>query len=187
MKSLTITILLSMSFLVGCEIEEDESSINEDRADNAPSSECEDNEDNNGPNNSVIVLEPLTDCDGTGGVVSGSLFPGQQDWFSYTAEDVLGCLVDPTVSIARGGVEVCMFPECTNSATEFTCPAGTLATSIENNVGTLEGCCSPFAFGNTFKIDDLNCVGADEDVTTFIRVSSLLSDSCTEYTVEYNY
>ncbi len=137
------------------------------------------------PNNSENVatplmgMEPFTDCDDTGGTVSGALDSSDEDWYTYTAEDVSLCSVDPTLSIATGNVEVCLFLVCIEGAEEITCPMGSTAT----DVGTLSGCCSTSGF-----TVDLNCNGPiSDDATNFIRVKSASQDSCTTYSVGYHY
>lgn len=147
--------------------------------------ECDDPSEPNDTENTSTVLADITDCDGTGGTVSGAADADDEDWYSYTAEDVfndgiLTCSVDPTVSIATGNVEVCLFLSCTDKETEFTCPDGTTATTV----GTIEGCCST----SGFTVDDLNCLDTfSEDATNFIRVKSASQDSCETYSVGFHY
>lgn len=127
---------------------------------------------------------PIEDCDGDGGMISGVIAPGDTDWFTYQGDDVIGCSVDPTRSFTNGGgLRLCKFIRCVDSGatTEFTCPGGTTeATSPEGR----DGCCS----ASGFTIDDVNCTGTlDEDTEVFIRVDRPTGTGCTSYSVSYHY
>lgn len=147
--------------------------------------ECDDpSEPNDTENTSTALVSPMppfTDCDDTGGTVSGAVDSEDEDWYSYTAVDDGFCVVDPTVTVATGNVEVCLFLKCTDTdaTEEITCPAGSTATTV----GTIEGCCGT----SGFEID-FNCDGTgDETATNFIRVKSAGQDSCETYSVGYHY
>lgn len=143
---------------------------------------CDDPSEPNNSENMATALTgpvPFTDCDDTGGAASGALDSADEDWFSYSPIDTLGCTVDPTVSIATGNVEVCLFLKCMKGTEEITCPSGTTATTV----GTIDGCCGT----GEFEID-FDCDGPGTDnATNFIRVKSMSQETCEPYTIGYHY
>ncbi len=141
--------------------------------------DCGDPSEPNNSENMATGLMAITDCDSSGGTVSGALDSTDEDWFTYAATDDSFCTIDPTLSIATGSVEVCLFLVCAEGTEEIACPMGATAT----DVGTLSGCCSTSGFTIGFDCDG---PGTD-NATNFIRVKSASQDSCTTYSVGYHY
>ncbi|MBL4633366.1 MAG: hypothetical protein JKY56_05815 [Kofleriaceae bacterium] len=141
--------------------------------------ECDDPSEPNNSENMATALAGIDDCDGSGGTVSGALDSTDEDWYTYAVEDT-NCLLDPTILIATGNVEVCLFFVCTSGTEDFTCPKGSMAT----DVGTLSGCCSTSSFD--IGVFGFDCDGAADDSTTnFMRVKSASQNSCETYSVGY--
>ncbi len=146
--------------------------------------DCSDPNEDNNTSATAFALVPsngsFTDCDDTGGTISGAAQNTDLDWFTYSAEDVNFCGVDPTVSIASGNVEVCLFVTCTGATTELTCPQGT----TDATDGALVGCCST----SGFTIDSFNCDGTlSDDATSHIRVKAAQENMCIAYSIGYHY
>ncbi|MEM6788062.1 MAG: hypothetical protein AAF715_11145 [Myxococcota bacterium] len=127
---------------------------------------------------------PIEDCDGDGGMVSGTLGPGDFDWFTYEGDDVFMCVVDPTRSFTSSGpLRLCKFVACTdpNATTTFTCPSGTVDAQ---SAGGRAGCCGMAGF----EIDDLDCTGTlDENAEVWVRIDRPSGTGCDSYTLSYHY
>ena len=126
----------------------------------------------------------VEDCDGDGGSITGTIAPGDVDWFTYDGDDTTFCVVNPerTISQSQTGIRLCKFIECVGGGTTITCPGGTTdATSPEGRVG----CCSNAGF----EVSDVNCPGLDENTHVYIRVDQPGGDSstCNDYTLTYHY
>lgn len=142
------------------------------------------------PNESEATAWPLQmgaieDCDGDGDSITGTLAPGDVDWFFYEGDDTTFCVVDPTRSFtqSQSGLRLCKYVECLNGNTELSCPGGT--SEDTSGQGRL-GCCGM----SGFDITDVNCSGtADEHVYVYIRVDQPGSgpQSCNDYTLSYHY
>jgi len=128
--------------------------------------------------------DPIEDCDGDGGMVTGVIGPGDSDWFTYIGDDTLGCVVDAQRSFSSDGpLRICKFVRCVDNGatTSFSCPSGTAsATSPEGR----DGCCGT----SGFEIDDVDCSGTlDEDAEVFIRIDRESGTGCTSYSLSYHY
>jgi hypothetical protein len=126
-------------------------------------------------------LPDLTDCDLLGGdpTVSGVLRSGADvDWYKYSGDDSIGCLVDPTRDF-EGGARLCKFADCADgSEGTMTCGGGSSdATSPDG----LPGCCSDAGFSM-----DVDCDSIDDDATIYMRFD-LPHDACLAYTLTYHY
>ncbi len=151
--------------------------------------ECEG--DDTEPNDTQLGAQMLpnsTDCDydpknpvpGEGGLISGAVISGNEDWFTYSAEDVTGCAIDPHLVLV-GNVQVCMLFNCLEGDTELTCPNGTTAVG-----GGQIGCCGD----SSFDVEDYNCTGIvnfDESSQVHLQVTPLSTDTCETYTIEYSF
>jgi len=128
--------------------------------------------------------EPIEDCDGDGGMITGVIGPGDTDWFTYVGNDTLGCVVDATRSFSSDApLRLCKFVRCVDNGatTSFSCPGGTVSAT---SPGGRDGCCGT----SGFDIDDINCSGTlDEDAEVLIRVDRESGTGCTSYSLSYHY
>ena len=127
--------------------------------------------------------DPIDDCDGDGGSITGTLAPGDVDWFYYQGNDAL-CVVDPTRSLSQsqGGARLCKYAECVSGTLTVDCPSGTTTdTSPEGR----SGCCGSSGFDI-----DVNCAGTiDDDTLIYIRIDQPGggAEVCNDYTLAYHY
>jgi hypothetical protein len=129
-------------------------------------------------------LGNITDCDSTGGSLSGLLeTPSAVDWYRYHGQSTVSfCIVDPTRSVTSSdAIRVCKYAVCDNQqSTTITCPQGTTSdTSPEGR----DGCCGSGGF--TMKV---SCGGAftPNTSTVFIRIDQAASN-CVTYSMMYHY
>ncbi|HHH31915.1 MAG TPA: hypothetical protein ENK57_26705 [Polyangiaceae bacterium] len=133
----------------------------------------------------ALKMGSIEDCDGDGDSITGTIAPGDVDWFFYEGDDTAFCVVDPTRSLTQtqGGIRLCKFFECLNGQTQVSCPNGTTS---EQSPEQRPGCC-----GTTgFEVSDLNCQNtADEHVYVYIRLDQPGGDAstCNEYSMAYHY
>ncbi|MFK7988423.1 MAG: hypothetical protein AB8I08_20545 [Sandaracinaceae bacterium] len=105
------------------------------------------------------------------GNVSSGISNGDEDWFSYTVEDVTGGLIRPRVDLvteAPGSenLQLCAFYECDSEGdSTISCREGEEAT-----LGGLDGCCSENASGTEMVELSPNCTSFNESGTVFVRV-----------------
>jgi hypothetical protein len=135
-----------------------------------------------------LSIAPISDCDGDGGVISGTVAgPSDVDWFTYRGDDTGTCSVDPYVffDTADPGVRICVFLECVAGATELTaCPQGS-DTSV--SPGGRQGCCSTSGFDIA---DNFNCSGSmDDDAYVYMRIDHPQAppEICDSYVLSYHY
>lgn len=128
--------------------------------------------------------DPIEDCDGDGGSITGVIGPGDSDWFTYIGDDTLGCVVDAQRSFSSDApLRICKFIRCIDSGatTSFSCPSGTISAT---SPGGRDGCCG----SSGFEIDDVDCSGTlDEDTEVFIRIDRESGPGCTSYSLSYHY
>lgn len=136
------------------------------------------------PNDSEAAASNLgsaTDCDGTGGTVSGVLAgTGDVDWYLYRATDEIGCSVDPSRTFSPpGGARLCKFAQCTGGgAADVTCQLGS---SPATSPSGRPGCCHT----QSFSID-IDCSGVDDDAQIYLRVDRPVN-VCTAYSIVFHY
>jgi len=132
----------------------------------------------------ALAGDPIEDCDGDGGTITGVIGPGDSDWFTYVGDDTIGCVVDPERTFnAEGPLRLCKFLRCVDNGatTTFTCPSGT---TDATSPGGRDGCCGT----SGFQIDDVDCSGTiDEDTEVFIRIDRPSGTGCTSYSLSYHY
>ena len=146
-------------------------------------------DDPNEPNNGEIqaaVLDPITDDDGQGSMVSGELQSTTDiDWFRYEGSDTTFAVVSPYAQINVNSLELCMYAECINGLenTSVTCNEGTTQQPSPNG---RPGCCGTDTGG--FELN-LSCGGtfSDDSALIFISVDGSEPGVCQEYTVSYHY
>ncbi len=133
-----------------------------------------------------LKAEAISDWDGAGDSISGTIAGGADiDWFYYEGNDQIGYVVDPSrqVSTDFGGLRLCVFFQCLNGSTTFTCPPSTTpATSPHNR----DGCCATTGF----VVEDLDCTGSwDEHAYVYMRVDDPkgVPDTCADYVLSYHY
>lgn len=104
----------------------------------------------------------LTDCDDSGGTMTGTLAGGGDvDVWAWSATDTLGCVVHPTVS-SDDVLRLCMFAQCVSGGSA-TCREG-----YPSEFDGVPGCCQ-----NTPGVVDLDlsCDGSADDATLWVRVA----------------
>ncbi|MBW2453903.1 MAG: hypothetical protein JRI68_05315 [Deltaproteobacteria bacterium] len=133
-----------------------------------------------------LKAEAISDNDGDGDTISGTIAGGADiDWFYYEGNDKPIYVVNPTRGLSSdfSGLRLCVFFQCLNGDTLFTCPQSTTpATSPHNR----EGCCGTAGF----EVEDLDCTGTwDEHAYVYIRVDDPngATDTCADYVVSYHY
>lgn len=137
-----------------------------------------------------LTMAPIGDCDGEGGDISGTIAPGDVDWFTYEGDDSLTCQVDPTRTFASGGdLRLCKFAECVGALanTVVNCPSGT---SAEVSPQGRPGCCANegFTLSGDLLGNDVNCTGtSDEHIFIYVRIDASAADTCDDYTLAYHY
>ena len=140
--------------------------------------------DSNEPNETSaaatsLSMDPVSDDDGSGGAFTGTAQGVDEDWFTYEGSDDIGNVVDPTVEVVGGAVEVCMYMDCVNPGPQTAdCPNGTTA----DMDGELAGCCATSGF-----TVDLDCTGISDDANIYIRVKATSSGVCESYSMSYHY
>lgn len=147
------------------------------------------NSDPGEPNNEdelhAYKLAAIDCSDGNGGNIYGVLADGSDvDWFEYTGNKSLSCIVDGYGSIVEGAgnLRLCQYFECLSGVTEVTCPVGSIADVSPNG---RDGCCGT----SDFDVTDLNCKGAlENNINVFIRVDDPSDQAmCLSYTIAYHY
>jgi hypothetical protein len=144
---------------------------------------CNDPNDVGGSEPSAKNLGTITDNDSDGssfsGVVNGA---ADIDFYRFTGTDTFGYSVDPTLTSASSGVEMCMYVACLGgSGIDFQgCTGGAQATSGIGN----PGCCFTAPGSTTLSF---NCLStSDESATVFMRVKQT-GNLCLPYTASYHY
>jgi hypothetical protein len=141
---------------------------------------------NSEANAASLASQPISDCNGTGGIVNGTINGSSDvDWYTYAASDELGCVVDPTRTLTSisGGVRLCKYAECYMGATNVTCPIGT---TQETSPDGRSGCCANFGF----QFDDLDCADTfSDDAFIYIRVDqpAAQANTCNHYAIDFHY
>jgi hypothetical protein len=143
------------------------------------------------PNDSEAAAHPLSatpiiDCNYAGDSVSGTISgSGDADWYKYSGDDTLLCVVDPSRSITatNAGLRVCKFVECEVGPTQVnSCPANATA---ETSPDGRAGCCA----GADFDMTDFDCPDVtDDNVTVYIRIDQpgAVATTCNDYTLAYH-
>lgn len=126
-----------------------------------------------------LSATPVGDANGDGGSFTGAAFGADLDWFTYEGSDKLGAIVDPTVGVTSGAVEVCMFMACLEGPIQYSCPTGT----TDLNDSGVGGCCNTTGF----TVTGLNCDGLSDDANIYIRVKPSAVDVCESYSMTYHY
>ncbi len=142
--------------------------------------EPNDNEDG------AVLLDPITDDDDQGSMVSGELDTAADiDWYRYEGDDTALAIVSPYAQVNVNALELCMYAECLNGLenTEVTCNEGT---TQQPSPGGRPGCCGMNTGG--FELD-LSCGGtfSDDSALIYISVTGSEAGVCQEYTVTYNF
>jgi len=146
-------------------------------------------DDPNEPNNGEIqatLLDPITDDDGQGSMISGELEAATDiDWFRYEGSDTTFSIVSPYAQVNVNSLELCMYAECLNGLenTDVSCNKGTTQQPSPNG---RPGCCGTNTGG--FELN-LSCGGTftDDSALIFISVAGSEPGVCQEYTVSYHY
>ncbi|MBI4957633.1 MAG: hypothetical protein HY908_36845 [Myxococcales bacterium] len=143
--------------------------------------------------NTAFDLGDLTDCDGTGSSLVGTIDGGNDlDWYFYVGDDTTGCSVDPSRNFGGGaGLRVCAFFECTDTgaALALSCPSDT--TAATSPLGR-DGCCgaASWSFDPWGFSSDVGCTGTlDDRLQVYIRVDEPGADAstCNDYTLDYHF
>jgi hypothetical protein len=127
-----------------------------------------------------LSATPVDDNDDQGGAFTGTVQDSDVDWFTYLGSDGgLTGVVDPTIEVVGGSVQICMYLDCTSKPQTFSCPTGTTADAD----GDLNGCCA----ATGFTVDDLDCTGGSDDANVYIRVKASGAGVCESYSMTYHY
>ncbi len=127
------------------------------------------------------MLDSITDCDGTGGEVPGTLEGSDKDWFSFHAEDQFGCQVNPEISLqANTGTLLCAYFLCDSGGDNLNCPTGS---TVDTSPDGLSGCCTSTG---SMK-PDINCSGTDDSSQVYLLVYAPSNTACQPYTLGYHY
>lgn len=144
---------------------------------------CNDPNDVGGSEPSAKDLGTISDTDSDGssftGVVKGAV---DVDFYKFTGTDGYGAVVDPTLTSASSGVEMCMYVAClAGTGVDLkSCTGGAKATSGIGN----PGCCFTAPGATTL---DYDCAGStSESATVFIRVKQT-GNLCLPYTASYHF
>ena len=124
-------------------------------------------------------LGQINDCDKNGSSVSGVLAGGDVDWFTYKGSDTFGCSVNPSRDITSDGqAKLCKYIRCPGLKLDKCPNDSTSDTSPEGD----PGCCT------TTKMElGINCNGASDDATIFLKVEKPPAFTCVNYTFNYHY
>jgi hypothetical protein len=127
-------------------------------------------------------LAGITDCDGTGASLTGTIDGASDtDWYSVYADDTFGCSVTPTFTqTSSETVTVCAYFLCDSGTTEVTCDS---ASQADSSPAGNSGCCST---ASTFS-PGVNCSGTSKDSTQISLVVKSTTNACLSYTIDYNY
>lgn len=124
---------------------------------------------------SVPVDKNVTDCDGSGSSVSGTLeTPDDVDYFRFHGEDTVLCR-QGAVASTTSSVRLCMLPKCDDG----TYPAITCTKGLKSTVDGRAMCC-----GTSLDVD-FNCSGTNDSADVYLRVSG--TSVCKSYVVSYHY
>jgi hypothetical protein len=127
------------------------------------------------------VLDSITDCDGTGGELPGTLEGSDKDWFSFHAKDQFGCQVNPEFSLqATTGTLLCAYFVCDSGGDNLNCPTGS---TVDTSPDGLSGCCTSTG---SMK-PDINCSGTDDSSQVYVLVYAPSNTACQPYTLSYHY
>jgi hypothetical protein len=158
-----------------------------------PEGTCEEpavcGDDPNEPNNGEMqaaLLDPITDDDDQGSMVSGELqSPNDIDWFRYEGTDTSFAIVGPYAQVNVNALELCIYAECVNGLenTDVTCNEGT---TLQPSPNGRPGCCGMDTGG--FEIS-LSCGGtlSDDSALIYMSVAGSEPGVCQEYTLTYNF
>ncbi|RMG95644.1 MAG: hypothetical protein D6705_13100 [Deltaproteobacteria bacterium] len=141
------------------------------------------------PNDTEAQATPLgiiDDCDGNGSAFSAQLEgDGDVDWYTYSASDVFGCVVDPTRDvITPAPVRFCKFVDCASGQASIDgCPSGA---SAATSPGGYPGCCKYGTNLSNFDVA-IDCPGSDDSAQILMRIDSGPAGECTSYTVNYHF
>ena len=147
---------------------------------------CTDANEPNESESNAKGLGIIDDCDGSGSSVSGQLEGANDvDWFSYSASDVFGCVVDPSRNvISSGSVRFCKFIDCASGTADISsCPGGAFSST---SPGGHPGCCKVGSNLSNFDLS-IDCSGTDDSAQVLMRVDQGPAGVCTTYTIDYHY
>ena len=140
------------------------------------------------PNDTESTATPLAtidDCDGSGSSFGGVLDGGSDvDWYKYTGEDALGCVVDATRALTSSGgsVRLCKYAQCSNNNdAAISCPGGTSAATSPDG---RPGCCGTSGFD--MAPDCASFPSTDDSSIIYIRVDQPGGD-CVSYSIDYHF
>ena len=141
------------------------------------------------PNNGEVqafLLDPITDDDDQGSMVSAELEAATDiDWFRYEGTDTTFSIVNPYAQVNINALELCLYAECLNGLenTDVSCNEGTTQQPSPNG---RPGCCGTNTGG--FEIN-LSCGGtlSDDSALMYMSVTGSEPGVCQEYTVTYHF
>jgi len=146
--------------------------------DNGPS------EPNDGNEASAFNLGLVDDDDDKGGMLSGTIKPGDVDWYTYQGDDTFPGLVDPTREFSSSEtLRICKYMQCPDNDENFDCPGGSIDDTSPDG---RKGCCGTVGFEVDFKCgsSSLN----DDSADVWIRVDDPTGQvECASYTLLYHF
>jgi hypothetical protein len=122
----------------------------------------------------------ISDCDGAGSTLTGTIGPADVDLHAYFGNDSLGCSVNATATTKDTGYRLCVFVQCAGGAdTELqSCKSGSQATGPSG----LQGCCVVAPGSAEVKH---NCPGLDDSAGVYIQIDQ--ASTCIDYSVDYHF
>jgi hypothetical protein len=138
----------------------------------------------NEPNESENAATPIAgvdDCDASKKKQGILALGADRDWFVFTGTDnLLACSPNPKATVAKAGIRVCVFAQCSSGTTQVVCAKGTTETSPANR----QGCCET---AGTAEIT-LSCTGLGaKNADVYVRVDQPGHDACVDYELVYSY
>lgn len=126
-------------------------------------------------------LGNITDCDSTGGDLSGALDgKADTDWYTFHGSDEFGCMGDPTFTLMTNEtVKMCAYFLCDSGSTKVTCQG--VAQPATSPLGR-SGCCA----SALTLAPAIECSGTDDSSKVWFELQAP-QDVCVAYTVDYHY
>ncbi len=147
---------------------------------------CDPSYEPNDSEEQAAALGIIDDCDGSGSAFTSELEgDGDVDWFTYSASDVFGCVVDPTRDvITPAPVRFCKFINCASGQASIDgCPSGASAATSPSGH---PGCCKYGTNLSNFDVA-IDCPGSDDSAQVLMRIDSGPAGVCTAYTINYHF
>lgn len=148
---------------------------------------CMDNgpgEPNNDNEASAFNLGLVDDDDDAGGMLSGTISPGDEDWYTYQGDDTFPGVVDPTREFSSSEtLRICKYMQCPDNDENFDCPGGTIDDTSPDG---RKGCCGTTGFEIDFICgsSSLN----DDSADVWMRVDDPTGQvECATYTLAYHF